>query len=165
MITLRLRLVLISLCVLLAPWAVADVPRQLMWADLIPKQSTSENPFAKLTKEQLSQLGEIATTRERKARVDHDANAFDRQTRFGDRRRQHDLPPALRIGLDGAILRVIRHRAIQWKYRRVVERTIDEQAFDASDLSRAGKEYENVASVTASGVNDGRGNCSFERQR
>jgi hypothetical protein len=77
MITLRLRLILILLCVLLAPWAVADVPRQLMWADLIPKQSASENPFAKLTKEQLSQLGEIATTRERKARGDKELGAVE----------------------------------------------------------------------------------------
>ena len=32
-------------------------------------------------------------------RVDHYANAFDRSC-LGDRRRQHDLPPAVRIGLD-----------------------------------------------------------------
>jgi len=70
MITLRLRLFLISLCVSLVPLAFADVPRQLMWTDLVPKQPASENPFAKLTKEQLSQLSEIAGTRERKARGD-----------------------------------------------------------------------------------------------
>jgi uncharacterized protein len=70
MITLRLRLFLISLCVLPVPLAFADVPRQLMWTDLVPKVAASENPFAKLTKEQLSQLSEIAGTRERKARGD-----------------------------------------------------------------------------------------------
>jgi hypothetical protein len=70
MIALRLRFILTLLCVLLATAALADVPRQLMWTDLVPKQPASENPFAKLTKEQLSQLSEIAGTRERKARGD-----------------------------------------------------------------------------------------------
>jgi hypothetical protein len=68
--TTPLRIALILLCALLAPVAFADAPRQLMWADLVPKLPAPENPFSKLTKDQLSQLSEVAATRERKARGD-----------------------------------------------------------------------------------------------
>src|SRR4249919_1928600 len=57
-------------CVLHAPGVLADAPRQLMWEDLVPKLQASENPFSKLTREQLSKLSEIAATRDRKARAD-----------------------------------------------------------------------------------------------
>ena len=65
-----LRSYLIAIGTLLASIAYADAPRQLMWEDLAPKLKASENPFAKLTQEQLSRLVEIDNTRERKARAD-----------------------------------------------------------------------------------------------
>jgi hypothetical protein len=61
---------LLLLGALLASIAYADAPRQLMWADLAPQQPPSENPFAKLSRDQLQQLSDVATVRERKARGD-----------------------------------------------------------------------------------------------
>ena len=60
--------ILICLCTLLAPSAYADTPRQLIWADLVPKIAAADNPFAKFTKAQLLALGEVAAVRDRKAR-------------------------------------------------------------------------------------------------
>ena len=57
-------------CALLAPCANADAPRQLMWEDLVPKVAASENPFSKLTKDQLTKLSDVASVRDRKARAD-----------------------------------------------------------------------------------------------
>ena len=67
--------------------------------------------------------------------------------------------------MDGAILRVVRHCAIQRKNRRVVDATVHEQTLDPSNLARARKEHENVAGVAAKGVNDRGGNGAFDRQR
>ena len=55
---------------LLASLSYADAPRTLMWADLVPKVAVADNPFAKLDKQQLTQLNTIATVRERKTRGD-----------------------------------------------------------------------------------------------
>jgi hypothetical protein len=66
----RARSALILLGALLAPLSYADAPRQLMWADLAPKQAASENPFSKLTRDQLQQLSEVASARDRKAQGD-----------------------------------------------------------------------------------------------
>ena len=57
-------------CALLVPCANADAPRQLMWQDLVPKVAASENPFSKLTKDQLAKLSDVAAVRDRKARAD-----------------------------------------------------------------------------------------------
>ncbi len=65
-----IRVALIAGCLWSIPSAYADAPRQLMWEDLAPKLEASENPFAKLTREQLSGLSQIANTRDRKARND-----------------------------------------------------------------------------------------------
>jgi hypothetical protein len=64
-------------CVLHAPSVLADAPRQLMWEDLTPKLQASENPFSKLTKEQLAKLTEVAQARDRKARGDSTLSATD----------------------------------------------------------------------------------------
>jgi hypothetical protein len=64
------RSTLILLGALLAPISYADAPRQLMWADLVPNQLASENPFAKLTRDQLQQLSDVASVRDRKAQGD-----------------------------------------------------------------------------------------------
>jgi hypothetical protein len=68
---------LLLLGALLAGSAQADVPRQLMWEDLVPTLSAAENPFAKLTKEQLLALSDIASVRDRKARGDKTLSEVD----------------------------------------------------------------------------------------
>jgi hypothetical protein len=60
------------------------------------------------------------------SRVDHDANTFDREARFGDRRREHDLAAALRVRPDRAILRIGAERAVQRRHDRI-ERPFGEQ--------------------------------------
>jgi hypothetical protein len=62
---------------LLASVSFADAPRALMWADLVPKVTAADNPFAKLDKEQLVQLNTIATVRDRKARGDTTLSALE----------------------------------------------------------------------------------------
>jgi hypothetical protein len=62
---------------LLAPSSRADAPRLLMWQDLAPKLQASENPFSKLTKDHLWQLGEVAQARDKKARGDPSLSAVD----------------------------------------------------------------------------------------
>lgn len=46
----------------------ADTPRQLIWADPVPKVAAADNPFAKFTKTQLLALSDIAEVRDRRAR-------------------------------------------------------------------------------------------------
>jgi len=62
-----LRAVLILFCVLLAPAAWADSPRQLMWKDLVPPLP-ADHPFARLTRQQALQLTDIAAVRDRRTR-------------------------------------------------------------------------------------------------
>jgi hypothetical protein len=66
----RARSALILLGALVAPVSYADAPRQVMWADLAPKQAPTENPFSKLTRDQLQQLSDVASARDRKAEGD-----------------------------------------------------------------------------------------------
>jgi hypothetical protein len=67
---------------LLMPPAQAQTPRQLMWDDLVPKAAGAEDPFAKLTREQLTDLALVASVRDRKARGEtvSPADAADEQT-------------------------------------------------------------------------------------
>jgi len=53
---------------LLGPVAMADTPRQLAWADLVPKAGTLDEALAKLTRDQLAALAELASVRDRQAR-------------------------------------------------------------------------------------------------
>jgi len=46
----------------------AEEPRQIAWDDLSLKLSPAENPFAKLSAEQLQTLVDVAATRDRRAR-------------------------------------------------------------------------------------------------
>ena len=62
---------------LLALLSYADAPRPLMWADLVPKVAAADNPFAKLDKQQLTELNTVATVRERKARGDTTLSALE----------------------------------------------------------------------------------------
>jgi hypothetical protein len=73
----HVRSLLILCWALQAPGVFADAPRQLMWEDLTPKLLASENPFSKLTKEQLTKLTEVAQVRDRKARSDSTLSAAD----------------------------------------------------------------------------------------
>ena len=72
-----IRSLLVLCCMLQAASALADAPRQLMWADLTPTLQASENPFAKLTKEQLAKLSDVAQARDRKARGDNTLSAVE----------------------------------------------------------------------------------------
>lgn len=56
--------------VLSASIATAETARQVMWADLVPKSAAMENPFTKLSRDQLVQISDIAAVRDRKARGD-----------------------------------------------------------------------------------------------
>src|SRR5215470_16151813 len=73
----RLSVLLFLCCALRTSFLLAEAPRQLMWEDLAPKVQASENPFSKLTKEQLTRLTEIAQTRDRRARGDTTISATD----------------------------------------------------------------------------------------
>ena len=46
----------------------AETPRQLTWGDLIVKPVPSENPFSKLTLEQLQAVAEMTSVRDRRSR-------------------------------------------------------------------------------------------------
>jgi uncharacterized protein len=67
---------------LLASLAHAQNPRQLSWEDLVPKTAGPEDPFAKLTREQLTDLALVASIRDRQARSDKvsAADAADEQS-------------------------------------------------------------------------------------
>jgi hypothetical protein len=58
----------VLMAALLAPLALADTPRQLTWGDLVPKAGTLDEALAKLTRDQLAALAELASVRDRKAR-------------------------------------------------------------------------------------------------
>jgi hypothetical protein len=55
---------------LLTVAAFAEEPRQVMWADLVPKSAAFDNPFLKLTAEQLARVSEVAAVRDRRERGD-----------------------------------------------------------------------------------------------
>jgi hypothetical protein len=95
----RIRSLLILCCVLQAPGAFADAPRQLMWEDLTPKLQSSENPFSKLTKEQLAKLSEVAQLRDRKARGDNSLSAVEVATEQSNTRKLEEAG----IDVDGLL--------------------------------------------------------------
>lgn len=55
---------------LLTVTAFAEEPRQVMWADLVPKSAAFDNPFLKLTPDQLARVSEVAAIRDRRERGD-----------------------------------------------------------------------------------------------
>ena len=55
---------------LLTVTAFAEEPREVMWADLVPKSAAFDNPFLKLTQEQLARVSEVAAIRDRRERGD-----------------------------------------------------------------------------------------------
>ena len=66
----RLRCLSLLIGALLTVTVLADEPRQVMWADLVPKSAAFDNPFLKLTQEQLARVSDVAAIRDRKARGD-----------------------------------------------------------------------------------------------
>ncbi len=83
MIKKRLPLSLLALLgALLLPAAHAQAPKQLNWEDLVPKAAGVEDPFAKLTRDQLTDLALVASIRDRQARGDKlsPADVADEQT-------------------------------------------------------------------------------------
>ena len=66
----RLRYCLTLVLALTASGGLAEPPRQLLWADLVPKSAAIENPFTRLTRDQLVGISDIAAVRDRKARGD-----------------------------------------------------------------------------------------------
>lgn len=66
----RLRCLSLLIGALLTVTGLAEEPRQVMWADLVPKSAAFDNPFLKLTQEQLARVSEVAAIRDRKARGD-----------------------------------------------------------------------------------------------
>ena len=102
----------------------------------------------------------------RQPAVDHDANAFDRQARFGDRGGEHDLAPPVGIRTKRAILHRparSRRRAAMTIARRARARS--SSARDATDLAGAGQEDENVAGVVAKRARDGRRHRRLDARR
>lgn len=69
---------LILLLAIASAPAHAEAPRTLMWEDLVPKVTASDNPFSKLTREQLFALGDIATVRDRIASGDKNVSPLER---------------------------------------------------------------------------------------
>jgi len=67
----RLDFALCLVCALMAAAASADAPRQLMWVDLVPKSAAMDNPFTRLTRDQLTWISDVAAVRDRQARGDN----------------------------------------------------------------------------------------------
>ena len=73
----RLPCFFILIGALLAPTAFAEEPRQVMWADLVPKSAEFDNPFLRLSKEQLGWISDVAAVRDRRDRGDKKLSAAE----------------------------------------------------------------------------------------
>lgn len=63
--------------VMISCLVAADEIRQVMWADLLPRAATIDNPFQKLNRDQLQQISDVAAIRDRRARGDPGLTAAD----------------------------------------------------------------------------------------
>ena len=90
----------------------------------------------------------IITRAAREAGIDHDRNAVERQAGLGDRCRQHDLAPLLRVGRDRGALCGGIEAAVE-----AVEQNIGAEPLQplggALDLGDAGQEGEDPAGLLA----------------
>jgi hypothetical protein len=68
-ISLRLACALVALAAWTGTPVLADTPREIKWKDLVPANETGD-PFSRLTREQLVQLGEVAHARDLQQRGD-----------------------------------------------------------------------------------------------
>lgn len=62
------RLVFVLLTATLSAAAAAQTAKQIQWLDLAPKTAAADDPFAKLSRDQLLTLSDVAATRDRKAK-------------------------------------------------------------------------------------------------
>src|SRR6185312_2717926 len=83
----------------------------------------------------------------RESAVDHDPDTLDRETRFRDRRREHDLARSPRCGCNRCILCLLRQIAIQRLDVHVLRHASPEQCGHTTYLRSAGKKYQNVPVV------------------
>ncbi len=87
----RIAYVMLLVCSLSPIANAGDTARQVTWDDLAIRLSAAENPFAKLSIEQLEALGDVAGYRERRARggtlndqdLAFERKAFDKLKRDG----------------------------------------------------------------------------------
>jgi uncharacterized protein len=75
-----LRLFFVVSWLALLPLAQAEEPRQLTWADLVPSSAATENPFLKLSRDQLTWISDVAAVRDRQARGDATVTPAEIQT-------------------------------------------------------------------------------------
>lgn len=87
---------------LLLPLTVhAQAPKQIQWQDLAPKFATVDDPFEKLSRDQLLMLSDVAATRERKAKGDKAISADDlAREQAGTKRLQQEG-----LDVDGLLVR------------------------------------------------------------
>jgi len=75
--TKRMRSLLLLCCTFLSSAILAEEPRQVMWADLVPKSAVVDNPFLRLSRDQLGWISDVAAVRDQKARGDQKLSAAD----------------------------------------------------------------------------------------
>lgn len=92
--------------------------------------------------------GAVVTRPAREARIDHHRNTVERQARLGDRRRQHDLAAAVRVGCDGGALCPGFHAAMQAVQHHMLAKRV-EPFRSALDLGHAGQEGEHAPCLLA----------------
>lgn len=92
---------LLSLLLALPVSAHAQTPKQIQWQDLAPKFAAVDDPFEKLSREQLLMLSDVAATRERKARGDKGISVDDlNREQAGTKRLQQEG-----LDVDGLLVR------------------------------------------------------------
>ncbi len=102
--------------------------------------------------------------RAREPAVHDDANSFDGEARFGDRRGQHDLSAAIAIREKRPILRVALEHPVERRDDDAPVESLGEQRLDATDLAGAGEKREDVALVAAQCFDDRVGDRTLDSQ-
>ena len=91
--------------------------------------------------------GRIEARDARVPRIDHDADALDREARLGDRGREDDLSPAVRVGADRAVLARGVEGAVKRRHDHIAGQIAAQCVFGAGDLAGPGKKNEYVSGV------------------
>lgn len=106
-----LRFVCCAALVLGVTGAHAQSARQILWQDLSPKTTASEDPFEKLSRDQLLTLSDVAATRERKARGEKISAEDLAREQSGSRKLQQEG-----LDVDGLLVKrreIARQRKVQ----------------------------------------------------
>ena len=84
----------LAVLVVLSANVMAQSPKQIQWQDLAPKVASFDDPFEKLSRDQLLTLSDVAATRERKSKGDKAISAEDlaREQAGTKRLQQEDIP-------------------------------------------------------------------------